>query len=129
MIANYGWLILCIALLWLLQLLLSLIQTKKFHKSYSELRKKGDISSIGMAGSNWKLKVYAILVVDSERIIINAEKLSGITVFARMKSVESLVGQPLSILDQFSDTFGINKKLWSAFEKAAEYIRVHDRKM
>jgi len=128
MLEKFGWLFLLFATLWIIQLMLSLLQMKQFHRQYSLLRQDGDIASIGMSGNNWKRKIYGILVVDTHRTIVHAQQLSGFTVFARLKPVDKLVGLSLSELELPPETLDINKKLLAAFKNAAEFIRSHDRK-
>ena len=128
MIEKFGWLFLIVGFLWLIQLILSLFQTKRFYKKYYELKKEGDTSSIGMAGSNWKRKVYAVLVVNKEREIIHACKLSGFTVFANLKKVEGLKGQKLSALKDNPEKLNLNKKVLEAFQNSADFIFKHDIK-
>ena len=108
--------------------MLSLLQTKRFYKRYYELKKDGDSSSIGMAGSNWKRKVYAVLVVNVDREIIHAYTLSGFTVFAGLKHVDGLEGRKLSDLTENPESFNLKKKVMTAFQHSAEFINRHDRK-
>ncbi len=127
MIEKYGWLFLVVGLLWVVQLILSLFQTRRFYKKYYELKKDGDASSIGMAGSNWKRKIYAVLVVNKEREIIHACKLSGFTVFANLKKVNSLKGSKIYELEENPEKLDLDKKLLEAFINSAKFIIKHDR--
>jgi DNA-binding transcriptional regulator of glucitol operon len=125
---RYAGLFLAVALVWILQLALSLLQTRRFHKRVFELRKEGNQTSVGMSGSTWRRKVYAVLVVDENRTIIRGEKLSGFTVFANLKPVPELGGKPMSVLDEDTPVAGINEKLWKAFQNAAGFIKNKDAK-
>lgn len=125
---RYAGLFLAVALVWILQLALSLLQTRRFHKRVFQLRKEGNQTSVGMSGSTWRRKVYAVLVVDENRTIIRAEKLSGFTVFANLKPVPELGGKPMSVLDEDTPIVGINEKLWKAFQNAAGFIKNKDAK-
>lgn len=125
---NIGWLLLALAAVWALQLVLSLYQSKRFHRKVFELRKQGDKASVGMAGSNWKRKVYAVLVVDEDRETVHAHKLQGFTVFADLEPVPELVGAPLSRFEQSEPVAGVTRKVWTAFRNAAGYIRDADAK-
>ncbi len=123
---RYAGLFLAVAFVWILQLALSLLQTRRFHRRVAELRREGSATSVGMAGSNWKSKAYGVLVVDENRNIIRAEKLSGFTVFANLQPVPELSGKPMTVLDDETPVDGIKQKLWTAFQNAAGYIRKRD---
>ena len=116
-----------IAFVWMLQLVLSLLQTRRFYRKVEELRKLGGITSVGFSGRNWTLKNYGVLVVDSTRTITHAQRLSGITVFAGPRDVPELVGKRLSVLDGRTALPGVSKKLWAAFQNAAGFITRHDQ--
>jgi DNA-binding transcriptional regulator of glucitol operon len=125
---NIGWLLLALAGVWALQLVLSLYQSKRFHRRVFELRKEGDKASVGMAGSNWKRKVYAVLVVDEDRETVHAHKLAGFTVFADLEPVPELVGLPMARFEKDEPVSGVTRKVWTAFQNAAGYIRDADEK-
>jgi DNA-binding transcriptional regulator of glucitol operon len=127
-IPNIGWLLLALAAVWALQLVLSLFQSKRFHRKVFELRKEGDKASVGMAGTNWKRKVYAVLVVDEDRETVHAHKLDGFTVFANLEPVPELVGLPMARLEKSEPVSGVTRKVWTAFQNAAGYIRDADEK-
>lgn len=115
-------LVAAIALMWFAQLGLSFFQYRRFYKRMTELRKFGKRAATGMAGSNWTLKAYGVLVVDENDLIVKAEQLSGFTVFAGLKPVTQLEGQPLSVVAEKKPMPGIKKRVWQAFQKAKEYL-------
>lgn len=119
-------LIILLAAAWLAQLGLSLWQTRRFYRRVSALRRHG-IVSIGLSGSNWRGKTYAILAIDEDDVIRRAEQLSGFTVFAVPKRVPSLEGHPLSsLLESDRRVFGLTKKAYEACSNAAEeYLNRH----
>lgn len=125
---NASLLFLAVAFVWMLQLILSLLQTKRFHRRIAELRKMGPATSIGYSGKNWTGKKYGVLVVDDERNVVRAEKLTGFTVFSNLKEVPVLAGVPMERLLQSDPLPGVKKSLWDAFTNAAEYIVKHDTK-
>ena len=125
---NLSALFLALAFVWVLQLIFSLLQTKRFHKSVAELRKQGAATSVGISGRNWTLKNYGVLVVDEERVVIRAQKLTGFTVFANLKDVPQLSGFSLERFDSQEPVTGVKKKLWQAFQSAAAFIIRHDKK-
>ena len=117
-----------VAFVWMLQLILSLLQTRRFHREVAELRRGGAVTSVGMSGRNWTLKKYSVLVVDDKRTIQSAHRLTGITVFAGLKEVPELAGMSLSVLKSETPIPGISGKLWAAFQNASEFIAGYDRR-
>ena len=122
----YIWLILGLAMAWFLQLFLSTRQLRHFYARFNELRKAGRCA-IGMEGSIYRRRVYAVLVVDDNNKVTYAEQLSGWTVFAKLRPVQSLVGYPL---DEVADgqIEGVPSKIGRAFQKAAADILAADEK-
>jgi glucitol operon activator protein len=124
-LGRFGFLFLVVALAWILQLALSLLQTRRFHRRITELRRGSFATATGFAGSNWKRKVYGVLVVNENYEVIHAEKLTGFTVFASLKPVPDLVGLSVDRLEQDEPVAGIAKKTWLAFQNAAKYLLSH----
>lgn len=125
MFSQFGSLFLLVALVWVLQLAFSLLQTRRFHGRVAQLRKGSYATGIGFAGSTWKMKVYGVLVVNEDLTITAAEKLAGFTVFAALKPVPALVGLPLDRVSNGEPVSGVSRKLWAAFQNAAGYIASH----
>jgi DNA-binding transcriptional regulator of glucitol operon len=123
---SYTWIILGLAMAWVLQLALSLWQMRRFYARFNELRKAG-ISAIGTAGSIYGGRVYVVLVADEDNQIVHAEKLSGWTVFAQLRPVEPLLGRTLTEVVE-NDLEGVPKKIRKAFRNAAEDILTADQK-
>jgi DNA-binding transcriptional regulator of glucitol operon len=124
-------LILGLAIAWVLQLFLSYWQMRKFYGRVSFLRKQyGGTASIGLEGTAWKRRQYAVLVVDDEKRILAAEQLSGWTIFASLKPVEGLKGVTLAELcdDKVILPISNNKKLLLAFRNAAMHIETAQEK-
>ncbi|MEW6504812.1 MAG: transcriptional regulator GutM [Chloroflexota bacterium] len=110
---------------WLLQLFLSYFQLRRFYGRVSQLRKTGNLVSIGVAGSAWKRRQYAILVVDPQTDVIRqCEQLSGWTVLASLKPLHGLEGMTLEdLLDEEKPLpKHINCKLALALRDAAKHI-------
>lgn len=122
----YIWLILGLAIAWFLQLFLSTRQLRHFYARFNELRKAGRCA-IGMEGSVYRRRVYAVLVVDDNDKVTHAEQLSGWTVFAKLRPVQPLVGNRL---DEVADgqIEGVPSKIGRAFQKAAADILAADEK-
>jgi glucitol operon activator protein len=122
----YTWVIIGLAVAWFLQLVLSMRQLRRFYARFSELRKAGRCA-IGMEGSIYRRRVYAVLVVDDNDKVIHAEQLSGWTVFAKLRPVESLVGRSLTEVTE-GQLEGVPPKIARAFQKAAADILAADEK-
>ncbi len=115
-------LVVMLFLSWGLQSFLSILQTKKVFKRIKELRAFGRVG-IGASGTMYKRKVYALLTIDQNDIVINAEILSGWTVFAKLKPVDGLKGISLHNLVENSEGNNlITKKEFEAFKVAANYL-------
>lgn len=90
--------IIFIAVAWILQILLGLLQIKSFNKKYVELRRKGKVA-IGKVKGKLRAGTVVLIAIDDNCNIIQAEKIQGLTVFARLKSMNTLVGENLLKID------------------------------
>lgn len=108
---------------WLLQIFLSTQQLRRFHKEASRLRKQGVQSSIGLAGTTYRKKTYVVLVIDESDLVVAAAKLSGWTVFAKLKPVPQMAGIHLDQIGVGAPPSGLEAKTWEAFDHAAGFIR------
>lgn len=119
----YGLMFLGLALAYGVQLFLTGWQAKRYYKRLKELRKAG-LTSVGMAGGKWTGRTYGVLVIDEDKKIVHAEKMSGITIFSGLKPVEGLVGLDVAKLLDESQNFSMKEKLLEAFRNAAkEYFK------
>jgi DNA-binding transcriptional regulator of glucitol operon len=125
--SNGAIIIIALVFAWVLQLGLSLWQMRRFYRRMGVLRKDGR-AAIGLEGSTWKGRAYTVLVIDEQDIIKHAEKLTGITVFATLRPVPALVGQPLNIFRQEEIDLPVSKKVLASFRKAAESFFEEDEK-
>jgi len=113
--------VIALAIVWAIQYLLTFRQMRRFYQRIAELRRDG-LVSVGMAGSTWRRKQYAVLVVDEDQRIVHAEQLSGWTVFASLKSVPGIVGRPMASLADDEVTLPVSPKLLRALRNASMYI-------
>ena len=95
---------------------------RRFYKRIAVLRRDG-LVSVGMSGSSWRRKQYAVLVVDKAEKIVHVEQLSGWTVLATLKPVPGLVGQPMSNLFDDDLALPVSDKLLLALRNAASFIK------
>jgi DNA-binding transcriptional regulator of glucitol operon len=105
---------------WTLQGVSSFWQAKRFYARIQQMRTFGR-SAVGVAGSIYRTRAYAVLAVDDQNRIVRAEKLTGLTVFAQLRPVDSLAGLALSDLLS-GPVEGMSPKLYSAFKMAAEAL-------
>jgi len=118
---NYSYIFLGLAIAYALQLLLTAWQAKRFFRRLKEIRKDG-LTSIGLEGGKWKGRTYAVLVVDDDKNILHAEKLSGMTIFSKLESVPELIGVNACDLLTEAPTIICKKKVMKAFQNAAEEL-------
>ncbi|MGI6259660.1 MAG: transcriptional regulator GutM [Anaerolineaceae bacterium] len=119
----YGFLFLGLAFAYGVQLFLTGWQAKRYYKRLKELRKDG-LTSVGMAGGKWTGRTYGVLVIDEDKKIVHAEKMSGMTIFSGLRPVEGLVGLDVAELLDENQDFLLKKKPLEAFRNAAnEYFK------
>jgi glucitol operon activator protein len=113
--------IICFVIAWAIQYAMTYFQMRRFNKRLNELKKIG-ITSVGMSGSAYKRRTYAVLVIDKDEKILKAEQFSGWTVFAGLKPVKELEG--LSTKDIMDDTvaIAIPPKMRNAFKNSVQQI-------
>ncbi len=119
-----------LALAWSLQYVLAFWQMRRYYKRLAELRKKG-LVSIGMAGSAWRRRQYAVLVVDKldrDRIVC-VEQLSGWTVMATLKPVPGFEGRPVSDLLDDAIQLPVSPKLLLALRDSVKHLREYSERM
>lgn len=105
---------------WVLQGVLSFRQARRFYGRIQELRSSGR-TAVGLSGSTYRGKAYAVLAVDDQDRIVHAEKLTGFTIFAQLRPVDQLVGRTLSDLLS-GPVDGLSSKVYTAFKMAAETL-------
>jgi DNA-binding transcriptional regulator of glucitol operon len=114
--------------MWAIQYALSFWQMRRYYRRLAELRREG-VVSVGMAGSAWKRRQYAVLVVDQNNRIVHVEQLSGWTVLATLKPVPGLAGRPVSDLLDDSIQLPVSKKLLAALRHAVQFMQEHAERM
>jgi glucitol operon activator protein len=113
-------LMLALVIAWFIQGVLSFWQAQRFYGRIQKLRKLGK-SAVGLSGNMYRTKAYAVLVADEHDRVVHAEKLTGFTIFAKLKPVDSLQGRTLQEFVS-GPIEGLSPKLQSAFKMAAEAI-------
>lgn len=107
--------------MWIIQLILTYFQMKRFNIRVKTIRKDG-ITSIGMEGSFLKGRIYTVLVIDENDVIVHAEKLSGMTVFSNLNPVPSIVGHSIHDIVNTAIDLPLKKKERKSFVIAVNNI-------
>lgn len=79
---------------WIGQMILGVYQIKYFNKHFKEMRKLGKVV-IGKNKGKVRAGVIVLIAIDEDSNIIKAEKMQGISVFARMRAVKILENKNL----------------------------------
>jgi glucitol operon activator protein len=119
--------VLGLGFMWVLQYALTFWQMRRYNKRLSELR-KGGLVWVGLNGSAWKGRQYAVIVVDKENKIVKVEQLSGWTVLATLKPVPGFEGRPVSDLTDENVTLPVSEKMLLALRDAVKHMEAHARK-
>jgi glucitol operon activator protein len=98
MLSGWALLVGLLAMMWALQMYLAYRQAKAFMSEVRHLRRLGR-TAIGVSSqSRIKRRVYVALAVDLDGRVIQAVKISGLTVWARPREVADLRGRSLDEL-------------------------------
>ncbi len=128
MVSSATTIILALATMWAIQYVLSFWQMRRYYRRLAELRRDG-VVWVGLAGSAWRRRQYAVLVVDQNNQIVHAEQLSGWTVLATLKPVPGLAGRPVSDLLDDTIQLPVSKKLLAALRNAVQHMQQHAERM
>ncbi|GAC1430232.1 MAG: hypothetical protein PVS3B3_22210 [Ktedonobacteraceae bacterium] len=110
---------------WLIQLALAYRQARLFYKRVGSLRKLGRCAT-GLSGGKYRGRVYVVLVAHPiTHLIIKAEQLRGLTVFAGMKPIPQLEGLALDTLlvTPAPSIPGVKSHVFEAARSAAQAIQ------
>lgn len=89
--------IIALAIGWVLQLLLAYRQATSFNRRVRALRSVGT-TAVGRAGSRTRGFVFAAIAADARGTVRGAEILKGITVFAMPRPMPQLIGSDVRVL-------------------------------
>jgi glucitol operon activator protein len=88
---------------WAIQIVFGYLQIRSFNRMLQAMAHKGQVK-IGRTQSRWKPRTVVVLAEDSAHRIVDAKVMKGISVFARPKTLSSLIGQvfppPQALLSQ-----------------------------
>jgi len=103
---------------WILNFILGLLQIKDFNKNYIELRKLGKVA-IGRKKGRISSGTIVLLRIENDGLIVEARKMQGVTVSARVKSFNGLEDKYIDKLTE-SDLKKFNKPLKKAILDAVK---------
>ena len=95
------WLALIAVLMWVLQLVLSILQFRRFAAHVKEMRREGRVA-IGKAKGRFVAGAIVLFVIDPACNIVRGEIMKGVTVFAGFRSFDDFTGKNLLDLDEES---------------------------
>lgn len=103
---------------WILQTILGYFQMKHFTKEFSILRRKGKVA-IGKDKGKIKAGTVIMICIDENKNILEAKVMSGLTVFAKLKTIKELENQNFLNIDK--DVINkFNKMTVKAIDNAIE---------
>ncbi len=120
---NYLIILFGLVTMWIFQFGMVYFQMRRFYGRLVQLRRQG-LTAVGLAGNRYRGRNYAVLTIDEQDRIINAEQFSGWTVFATLKPVPEMVGMHLHEILSNPSKLPISKKLLQeAFVSAARDLQ------
>lgn len=93
------WLIVIAVSMWVLQLVLSILQFRRFAAHVRELRHEGRVA-IGKAKGRFAAGAIVLFVIDGDCNILRGEIMKGVTVFAGFRPFDDFNGMNLLDLDE-----------------------------
>lgn len=127
MLENTWVLVVGLALTWFLQLYLTSLQMRRYYGRIAALRREGQVW-VGLAGSAWRRRTYAVMVVGPDRRVQRVEQLSGWTVLAKLKDVPGVAGYTVEEIADDSVALPVPKKLREALKHAVSLMHAHEQK-
>lgn len=124
---NYVIILFALVIMWLLQFGLAYYQMRRFYARLIQLKRRG-LTAVGLAGNRYKGRNYAVLTIDAQDHIINAEQFSGWTVFAKLRPVPEMVSMPLKDVLSDQPELPVSNKLQKAFVNAARDLQTEREK-
>lgn len=103
---------------WIGQMILGVYQIKYFNRHFKEMRKLGKVV-IGKNKGRVRAGVIVLMAIDENSNIIKAEKMQGISVFARMRSLKIIENMNLLKID-INNLKGMDKWTVKAVDNGIE---------
>lgn len=116
---NFTIFLLMLVVMWMIQFGLTYFQMRRFYGRMVELKRHG-LTAVGLCGTQYKGRTYAVLTIDEDNQVIHAERFAGWTVFATLKPVPEMQGMVLDDILANPANLPVSKKLQTAFSNAAQ---------
>ncbi|MDN7241168.1 transcriptional regulator GutM [Planococcus sp. N028] len=125
MASVWGWVIAVFVGVWLLQFLLTKIQMKNYQETLRKLSSRpSGYLGVGIQKQKLGIGAIAILVTDTEGIVVESQVMKGVTVFSRFQAFDQFNGLSITELkDQLEDD-----SLDIAFKMAIEKVEAQMEK-
>lgn len=117
---SYGVWLALLGVAWVLQLVLSMRQMRRFYARVNQLKKLGR-ATIGVGGGTYRGRAYAVVVADSSGRVVTAEVMSGISVFAGLRPLAEVSGWNLGAL-KTTPPASLKAKQKAALAQAADKL-------
>ena len=115
------WLVLIAVGMWVLQLVLSILQFRRFASHVKEMRREGRVA-IGKAKGRFVAGAIVLFVIDAECNILRGEIMKGVTVFAGFRSFDDFTGRNLLDLTEADVAAYDRQKRRAVLGAREEYI-------
>ncbi|MDQ6712403.1 MAG: transcriptional regulator GutM [Candidatus Dormibacteraeota bacterium] len=117
---DYGVWLAALGLAWVVQLVLSMRQMRRFYRRVNELKRLGR-TTIGVGGGTYRGRAYAVVTADSVGRVLSAEVMSGISVFAGLRPLPDVKGWNVAALRETPPP-SLNTKQRAALSQAADKL-------
>ncbi|NMS90411.1 transcriptional regulator [Clostridioides difficile] len=117
--------IVSLIIVYLLNIFLGYLQLKDFNKNYIELKRNGRVA-IGRKKGRISSGTIVLILIDEDGVILETRKMQGVTVLARVKLFEGLIGKSLGGIKK-SDLVGYNKLLKKAILDAVKQYTTFEK--
>lgn len=105
-------------ILWGLQFLLTHFQMKNYYSTIQKMSRRGaGYLGVGVSKRRFGKGVVLVLVSDENDVIVDAKKMSGVTVFSRFEEYSEVIGENVSSLLAFNSDEQTQQALCKAVEK------------
>jgi DNA-binding transcriptional regulator of glucitol operon len=116
---NLGVFFVLLAIMWVLQFIMTYVQMQKYTKRLKVIRQDG-LTAVGMGGTKYRGRAYGVLTIDNDNRVIHAERMSGWSNFAGLRAVPELIGMKIKEIADEEAELPVSKKLRVAFRNAAK---------
>jgi glucitol operon activator protein len=126
----WGAVILLMVVVWVLQIVLTILQSKHFSRTVKEMSNQSSgYLGVGVAKQKLGVGTVIILISDLSGKIVQAKEMTGVTVFSRFKPVSEFVGNQIEAFEQIPKDRNRNKAIRLAVEKIKEQVQLQEQQI